>query len=743
MSKQYNKQSSNTQQNLESALQHAKAGYAVFPARPCKRPYISDWQKLATTDAQTIRNWWKLYPDAAPGIPTGRKNNLVVLDVDRKNGKDGFEGLRSMGLELENLPIQQCKTPSNGAHFYFTWVDGINNSASHLPSGIDVRGEGGYVLASGAVIAAGEYKAGSQSLVNDLIGLSDWPEILMPQSHEPSPNRRSGNRIPLETLDDALMAIPNTNPDRDWWASIGFALHFETDGSERGLALWHRWSSLYEGYDEEHTGKLWESCQRKTGDVRTGKTILAEAARHGWREHNADVQFDETGRKYKLDEDGIIRAFTDKHLGNLCYDHNAGRWFKFDGNVWRKEDTKLAHHYARELATSIAETDPKQKALRKVNSWEAIERGARTVREFAVVSEKWDQNPYLLGTPGGTLDLKTGELRPSNPEEYISRLTGTFPIPLAEFEQSVHCPEWMNFLNAALGEDEQAIRFLQQWGGYCLTGDTKEQKLLFIYGVGKSGKSTTLNTLADILGEYAIAMASETLTLRKHDAHPEEIARLHGPRLAWASETEQDKRWAENRIKSMTGGDTLTGRFMRGNTFEFTPSFKLTIVGNHAPSLSNVDDALKRRFLILPFNNPPEKVDLDLHAKLRHEHPGILSWFVQGCLDWQKNGLLIPDLAREATDSYFSNQDTFGLWLEECCNIGESESTKMSDIWESWNSFAHKHGESPGSKQRAFPEILQQRGFKRIRYNCSIRGRGYQGLSLKKDRSTDFDHQLI
>nr|WP_306266468.1 phage/plasmid primase, P4 family [Pararhizobium sp. IMCC3301] len=447
----------------------------------------------------------------------------------------------------------------------------------------------------------------------------------------------------------------------------------------------------------------------------------------------------DTDSDFELDEDGVIRAFTAAHKDELRFDHAAGSWFRFDGNSWRREETKLAHHYARKLATDMADDDPKAKALRKVSVWEAIERGARTVREFVATAADWNRDPWLLGTPRGTVDLRTGSLSPGRPDDHISRLTAVAPIPLERFDAERDCPRWLAFLDEALDGDAEAIRFLRMWGGYSLSGETKEHALVFVYGPGGSGKSTAINTVADILGEYAINVATSTLTAARHDAHPEEIARLDGARLAWASETEKGRAWAENRIKSLTGGDKITARFMRQNSFEFTPQMKLVIVGNNAPTLTSVDEAVKRRFIILPFDHPPKSKDTNLPAKLREEWPGILSWMIEGCLDWQAHGLVRPAVAERATEAYFAEQDIFAQWIEDCCTTGKHEADTTGNLWDSWSAYAYENGEAPGTRKRSFPETLSQRGFEAIKNTNSIRGRGYRGIRVAVGQVGDFD----
>jgi putative DNA primase/helicase len=222
-------------------------------------------------------------------------------------------------------------------------------------------------------------------------------------------------------------------------------------------------------------------------------------------------------------------------------------------------------------------------------------------------------------------------------------------------------------LNDATNGDAELIRYLQQIAGYVLTGATSEHVLFFIYGLGGNGKTVFLNTLTAILSEYAQTAAMDTFTASKYDRHPTDLAMLKGARLVTASETEEGRKWAEAKIKQMTGGDPITARFMRRDYFTYQPEFKLVIIGNHKPCLDNVDDAMRRRLNIIPFTNKPSTPDPDLESKLREEWPAILRWMIEGCLDWQQNGFLRPNVVSDATSSYFEDQDLLGQWLNECC----------------------------------------------------------------------------
>jgi putative DNA primase/helicase len=411
-------------------------------------------------------------------------------------------------------------------------------------------------------------------------------------------------------------------------------------------------------------------------------------------------------------EDNAAAQFVELRNGELRFCHSQGAWFRYNGFFWVKDQTGVAFHWARKLARELAQdqSDRHRYITSKVSFAAAVERYARHDPQIAVTADYWDRDPFLLGTPAGTVDLRTGELRASVPDDGITKSISVAPL-------DEPCPLWLRFLNEATGNDGELIRFLQQWCGYALTGSTREHALVFVYGPGGNGKSVFLNIVAAILRDYAATAAMDTFTASKSDKHPTDLAMLRGARLVTASETEEGRAWAEARIKQMTGGDRVSARFMRQDFFEFTPQFKLMIVGNHKPVLRNVDDAARRRFNIVPFLVKPAQPDRELEQKLMHEAPGILQWMIQGCLDWQAHGLVRPASVKAATESYFSDQDLIGQWLEDCCDVQPGKASlwdKTANLFESWTEYATKAGEQPGST-KAFSETLLRRGFERYR----------------------------
>lgn len=434
-----------------------------------------------------------------------------------------------------------------------------------------------------------------------------------------------------------------------------------------------------------------------------------------------------------LTQDAVAEAFTREHAGALLFDHQAGAWYRWDAGRWRRDETRLAFHFARRVSRTAARLADSAKVKATLTSSafaSGVERFAQADPRFAVTSEVWDRDAFLLGTPKGTVDLRTGRLHTADPGKRLTKAAAVSPAGKAT------CKRWLAFLDDATGGDAELVRFLQVVAGYCLTGDTREHALFFVYGPGGNGKSVFLNTLAGILGDYAKTAAMDAFTASRAERHTTDLAMLRGARLVTCSETEEGRAWAEAKIKQLTGGDPITARFMRQDNFTFTPEFKLLIVGNHRPILRNVDDAARRRFNVIPFTRRPETPDRELEAKLRPEWPAILRWAIEGCLAWQREGLVRPEVVTKTTAGYFDEQDTFGAWLEECCETGARRWCATASLFASWSKYAKDSGEHPGTK-KAFSGALAKRGFQPERkWVDGSAVRLFAGIALKRDLGT-------
>jgi putative DNA primase/helicase len=312
--------------------------------------------------------------------------------------------------------------------------------------------------------------------------------------------------------------------------------------------------------------------------------------------------------------------------------------------------------------------------------------------------------------PSGIVDLPSGNLLPHDPTRYITKITAVAP--------GADRPLWREFLNEITGRNAELQRFLQRISGYVLTGSIREHALFFCYGTGGNGKGVFLNTLTAILADYAAVAPMETFIVTQSERHPTDLAGLRSARLVTAQETERGRRWAESKIKALTGGDPITARFMRQDFFTYLLAFKLVIAGNHKPSLSGVDAAIRRRFHLVPFTITIVNPDKELPDKLRAEWPGILAWMIEGCLAWQREGLNPPAIVRDATETYLGEEDIIAQWVEECCLTGTHQWGIGAKLWQSWKAWAEGNNERPALArhllrrwQRAAIPRTRARGF--------------------------------
>ena len=554
----------------------------------------------------------------------------------------------------------------------------------------------------------------------------------------------------IELLREAVEAIPNNDevaPTRDDYIRMGYAIRAAAgeEHEEDGYAIFAAWAGKHEGSDRvEGNPETWRSdWRRMKGPFAAGYTWLAERAR-GFGFSDAEEDFDvvaerptePTAAPLAYSEQWLANAVVRDHRGRLRYCPQSGKWLVWSGARWlvdeglRAEDlvSKALVVHADKLARMGA--TPKEQ---KENQGLAMSVcSARKLREvmalvkkdesIAVLMENLDHDQWILNTPGGIVDLRTGAVRASDPDALMTKLTTVPP----DFTGA--CPEFRRFIAEATGGDRALEAFLQRYVGYCLTGSTKEEQLMFVFGQGGNGKTKFLECISGIMGDYAKTASMDTFLASNNDRHTTDLAMLAGARLVTASELSGGKRWDEQRLKSITGGDRITARFMRQDNFVYTPHFKLLFIGNHQPELREVDDAFRRRIQMVPFTVTPKIVDKDLGAKLREEWPAILAWAVQGCLDWQRDGLKAPASVQAATHEYFENEDSYGQWLKERC-LPETEGfTETLALFGSYREWANQRNIHPRTV-KPFSNFVKSRGFEKAHHPTTRRA-GYKGITL-------------
>jgi putative DNA primase/helicase len=437
----------------------------------------------------------------------------------------------------------------------------------------------------------------------------------------------------------------------------------------------------------------------------------------------------------KYSEVALASRFTELHEEGWRYVAEQSKWYRWDEKRWVADLTLLAFDRARDVAraaAAAARSDPDLSGaarsriattIASAKTVAAIERLARADRAHALTADEFDRDPWLLNCQGGVLDLVAGKMRSQLRQYLMTRLAGGSP----EGER----PTWTAFLDRITNGDDELSQFLQRWAGYCLTGETREHKLLFLWGVGSNGKSTFANAVMAAFGDYATTAPSETFVESHLDRHPTDLAMLRGARLVVVQEVEDGQRWAASKIKQLTGGDMVRARFMRQDFFEYRPQFKLMFCGNHKPAFRHVDEAIRRRFLLVPFTSiiGPDERDLTLPEKLHAERAGILRWALEGCLQWQEKGLAPPAKVREATEAYLEDEDTLRTWATECCEHEVNAFSVIAELHQSYHAWAERAGEKFFGVKR-FSQMLEDHGYQRDR-GVGNRARGFRGVRLK------------
>lgn len=398
-------------------------------------------------------------------------------------------------------------------------------------------------------------------------------------------------------------------------------------------------------------------------------------------------------------DNGNAELLVADHADRLRYCPETGQWFSWQGTRWQAgADDSAAITAARQTVKALPDDDA-DAAKHKIRS--LSERGltsqvrlARADPKMQVAQRQFDADPYAVNTPTGIVDLTDGELTPHDPAGWHTKTTGV------GYNPDALTPKWLTFLDGTFGSDTELIGYVQRLAGLAAIGNVTHHVLPFWHGEGSNGKSVMADVLSKVLGDYSITAPANFL-LAGRDKHETEIARLNGARMVVCSEVNADSQFDEAKVKVLTGGDILTGRFMRGNFFDFVPSHTLFLMGNHQPRVSAGGTSFWRRLRLIPFLHtvPPEQRNPNLAVELvRDEGPGILAWIVDGARDLIDSGLQDPASVLAATKQYSQQEDTVARFVDEALDdIGGESRTSASLVigaYGRWCSANHEKQES-------------------------------------------------
>jgi putative DNA primase/helicase len=426
-----------------------------------------------------------------------------------------------------------------------------------------------------------------------------------------------------------------------------------------------------------------------------------------------------------------------EHGRDIRYNSAWKKWLVWNGRFWAADESgALVHEKGLEMVRNIYDellkTDDYRERIEiekygmlseSVRRREAFVKAAQWNSALNIKSDDLDQNHWLLNVQNGTIDVLAREFREHRQEEMITKMSNV------EYDPQADCPLWKQFIREIMDFKPELINFLQTAAGWALTGNTEEQTMFILYGSGANGKTTFLNTILYLLGDYGLATPTETFMKKTADQNTNDIARLRGTRFVTTTETEQGRRLSEPLIKKITGNDQMTARFLYGEYFNFVPTFKIFMATNHKPVIKGTDHGIWRRIKLIPFTTriPEEKQDKTLEAKLRNEASGILNWLLEGTARWRREGLKAPVAILNATDEYRGEMDVIGNFLKERCVQKKEMSIRIRELYKAYTDWCDDNKEHAVS-ERFFTMRLKEMGFEQSR---TAEARYWVGLALR------------
>lgn len=669
-----------------------------------KKPVQSGWQRATREALEQALAWAEA---GNVGLRTGTISGLVVIDVDPGGHVDGL-----------NLPptVTALTGRPGGKHLYYR-SNGkrITNSAGKLGKHIDVRGDGGQVVFVGSVHPeTHKVYSWAPGLSPNEIGLATLPaeiaDRLTPKRG--SPTTREQHRVNTECADAALehevQAVRHA-PEGQRNAQLNksaFTLGglVATDTLDRDLVIYQlREAALAAGLDEYEID----------GTIESG---LSAGATQPWSVTAGDMTLTQQARLCSDVGNAARFAIRERERVRYCYERD--QWYVWDGRRWLSDAGGEIASRAKRVALSIFDEAKAANGNEALGKWAACSQRRERLTamievakpELRITPRELDADDWLLNCGNGTVDLRSGELRPHRQDDYITRLA---PV---DYDPNATSDVWDRFLATVTDGDVETQTFLQRAAGYSATGLTTEEKLFFVHGHGATGKSTFIEAVKTALGDYATTADFETFLENRNTGPRNDVAALDGARLVASVEVSDGRHLAQGLVKMLTGGDTIRARFLYREGFEFTPKFTLWLVANHAPLVDDMDDALWRRMVRIPFEHviPETKRDHGLKLRLKTDpaiQTAILRWIVDGCLNWRDVDLNVPETIRRATEQYREDQNPLGDFITDRCITGAGYQAAAGELRAAYLAFAAEVGLKKTLSPRSWAERLRSMGF--------------------------------
>ena len=681
--------------------------FSLIPVIPKdKKPAIA-WKKYQEEHAtqNELEEWFGNGHDFNVGIATGVISGIVVVDTDTD---DGEKWVREH-LPETPLSVQTAK----GVHRYFRHPGGQIRNAARIRAGVDIRADGGYVLGPSSIHPSGVVYEPIGDIPTTLDALPMFDPGWIPSRHTAAPARPAQARSSVGLDRHRLLqrvraylakvdpAIEGQAGDHHTFTVVCRVVRGFDLGDAEAMDVLGEWNHTCEPPWSER--ELEEKIQnaRKYGTEHVGGRLgdgVGDRAAPGAGSISPQTATSTGEIAPPFTDAGNAEYFAALYGSRLRYDHQLGKWLEWNSPIWRPDADASVHRLAKEAmrarchdAVDIDDPDAKAAATKWALQSEnrtrldALLYLAQSERPIADTGQGWDADPYLLACPNGVVDLRTGSLRPGRQTDRLTMMAG---VP---FDPSATCSRWLRFLDEVFAGNQELVDYIQRAIGYSLTGDTSEQCWWLWYGSGANGKGTMIRALATAFGDFETVTPFSTFLYQPNATMTNDLARLRGRRFVWAQEANQHSRLNEERIKSLTGGDTVIARFLHREFFEYSPTLKLTLAVNHKPVVKDDSFGMWRRVRVVPFTQR-FTIDKTLDAQLADEAPGILAWAVRGALLWQAEGLAAPASVTAATAAYEEESDPLREFIQTSCIIDPNEKVGATELYTTYTTWADAEG---------------------------------------------------
>ncbi|HET8909392.1 MAG TPA: phage/plasmid primase, P4 family [Ktedonobacterales bacterium] len=757
---------------VDYALAYARRDIPVFPciARD-KKPLTDHGLKDATTDAEQIQRWWKRWPRANIGIPTGPQSGWLAVDIDTKAGAT-YDTLAAIGPLPTTMTAQ---TGSGGLHLIFRYPRNgleVRNSASKVAQGVDVRGDGGYIVAAPSIHPSGgiyewvkeieptpcpSWLLKLMTAVPERPGLellatrkatdasaddrdAYWLDWALAQA-QPGTSDAAGYKLAQQLLTDpgvrdidgtlaeyARMATFNTNDpfderDIDRWLK-----------SAQASNIVRRGESAKNPKPRAQTARPLPAKQERP-KLRAVPTVEEEPADYGikYSEEPPDPPDDSALLKGEADDNGnaeaMYRLFGKEYLFTPAYG-----WLRWTGTHWKDEPEAIVTQSAittlKRRRHAAVEAD-NETIIRATKADKSRVLGCLTLFKSYVIEPNvaiFDADPDLLNCRNGVLNLRTGTLTPHDPSQRF-----TYCVPV-DYDLHADMTEWQTFLLSALDRDEVAARYFQLCTGYSLTGHTREEKMFYIYGPPRAGKGTVTETVLSLLPHPLSTEAdfASFTAKRDNDSQNFDLAELKPSRIVIASESNRYQALNPAKIKSLTGGNYIRCAFKHKDMFTYRPQFKVWLVSNHQVTADADDEALWGRVQVFTFPNShlgTEDVTLKARMRASANLRGVLRWAVEGAMAWYADGLTPPEAVVTATREHRDTQDYLKMWLDDCCTLDPEHWTPSAGLLTSYREWCEQNSVKPVRPNDFSVSLVKRFGCTQKR-QAHTGIRGYMGIRL-------------